>query len=217
MKNVIKTAVSVSALVLSSAAFAGGGGFVAATDDSGWYIGGNVGFGLSHWDNIDDLTFSGVSVRAGKENNFAARAKVGYDFNHHFGAEFGYTFLPYSVTLNSTGKIRNWALDLSGKMYAPVVGQFGVLATLGVNYLRSSFRNQLGTLVSSAGGTTRVSNWNVTYGAGLYYDYDATWRVTGEWQRFNGKAQIVNRKYQPFMDAFTIGISYKIPDSFLLA
>jgi len=159
----------------------------------------------------------GVAIaRVGKDNDFAARAYGGYQFNRYFAAEFGYTYLPSSVTVNRVGKIRNWALDLSGKVFAPVVDQFGVFGRVGVSYLRSTVSGTLALASPLAGGATRISNWNVTYGAGLYYDYNANWRLTGEWQRFHGDSSIFNRSYQPFMDAFTVGVSYKLPVNLLV-
>lgn len=227
MKNLMKTAAGVAILGLSSVALAGGGGMAPPVDDTGWYIGGALGFGLSHWDNLvngdpGNTTF----VRVGKEDDFVARAVVGYNFNRHYSAEFGYTYLPSSVNMpdasaaagHNVGKVRNWALDLSGKLSAPVMDQVGVFGRLGINYLRTTLTSRLGQPGASplVGGATRIRNWNVTYGAGVYYDYSPQLRFNAEWQRFHGKSKVYNTKYQPFMDAFTLGVSYRLPDGLLV-
>jgi len=239
MRKLLTLGVGVAALGLSVVALAGGGGEV--LPEKGWYVGGQLGFGLTHWDNVNipamtpDLGFFNVlfgnitGIQVAKENGFAGRLHVGYYFNEHYSAEFGWTYLPSRVTVGGVGSIRNWAIDLSGKMYVPLprveqmpyLEQMGLFARLGINYLRSQARGHLTTTMGlpTWGGIDchgRTSNWNVTYGVGAYYDYNYRTRFTLEWQRFHGKSRVFDPKYQPYMDAFTVGVSYRLPENLLV-
>lgn len=234
MKNFLKAVVGVTVFGLSSVALAGGGGMAPPFRDSGWYIGGGLGFGLSHWDNVigheleaessynhhendlEDIIIPAVILaRVGKEDGFAARAKIGYIINHFYSTEFGFVFLPSAVTVNGSGKIRNWAIDWTGILTLAVMDQFGVFARLGIDYLVSTVTSALALRSPLPGGATRVRNFNVTFGAGAYYDYNEQLRFLLEWQRFHGKARMFYRKYQPFMDIFTLGVSLRLPEKLL--
>ena len=212
MKKMLKTAAGVAAFGLSTIALAGGGG-MAAPDDAGWYVGGGLGFGLSHWDNIET---GAAATAVGKEDDFAARVYGGYNFNRTYAVEFGWTYLPSNVTVGGAPDLRNWAIDFSGKLRAPLMDQIGVFARLGVNYLKTTARGTLATASPLFGGATTVRNFNVTYGAGVYYDYSPQLRFTGEWQRFHGKSNFNDLKYQPFMDAFTVNVTYRLPEGLLI-
>lgn len=238
MKNILRTLVLISAVIFAPLALAGHGSrhgsshgsfrLTHVDDMTGWYIGGGLGFGLSNWNNLESGTPGGVAItRVGKHDDFVARAYVGYNFNRTFAEEFGYTLLPYSVTfkevannaLVADSEAQNWAIDLSTRVGAPIPLFHDVTAffRLGINYMKTVMKNQDSTLPSPLiGGAKMVRNFNVTYGSGLEYAYNRKVRVRLEWQRFNGKARVFTSHYQPYMDAFTLGISLKLPENLIV-
>lgn len=113
-KILTNAAVALSALGLTSMAFANGGTFAPepgpmpqAQPQSAFYIGASAGWGDTHWDNIFDATrtitnfggFAGANLTTtlnSKDTGFAGRAFVGYDFNKYLAIEGGWTYLPTS-------------------------------------------------------------------------------------------------------------------------
>src|SRR5262245_7808729 len=123
-KPVLKVAIGLAAVGLSSAALAGGyindGNYYAAAPipvatpgpyeyaDSGFVIGAEGGYADTHWDNISVFN-PGLDG-----TGFAARGYLGYAFNKYFQIESGYTYLPTAKD-NAGNSISNYAIDLLGK------------------------------------------------------------------------------------------------------
>lgn len=203
---------AVAALGLSSLAFAGGlpeemPMASSATNDTGVYVGIEGGFGMTNWKNIDDNDSRTIS----KDNGAVGRAFLGFDLNRYFAIEAGYTYFfnkPINNDKDSKKDLdfvkRTQNIDLMFKGKLPVVDNFDLYAKLGVNYLMTSFAS--GNEITTEGST---NNFNVAFGAGADYYITPNVIANVEWLRFNGKAKREDKKYQPFTDAFMIGIRYK--------
>ena len=112
MKKLL-TAASVAALLSASAvSFANGDGYVAPmpvdhASDAGFYMGLQLGYGDTNWDNLD-TTIAEINAEAGvpetpaagasyldlsieDTTGFAGRIFAGYQFSEHFAVELGYT------------------------------------------------------------------------------------------------------------------------------
>lgn len=182
---------------LSSAAMAGGlpvdmsvGN--PAGSECGVYVGLGAGYGLNSMVNGKNDGFKFYDY--GKTSTFAGRVFLGYDINRYFAVEAGYSHfftkpeLRSAVWLDagriyaSRGKFKlkkSQAIDLMGKIKAPVCDGFDLYAKLGGNYLMSE-----------------KNSFNVGYGAGI--DWNITNNVVAglEWLRFNGNKdlRIENKK-----------------------
>lgn len=211
MKKLL-TISAVAALGLSSVAFAGGLPEVmpeapmAVSSDAGFYLGISGGWGLTNWRNLDGV-FSAVGLtgdKVEKDNGFVGRAFIGYDFNRYFAAELGYTYFFNKPNLDLAGVDTNFvkntsAVDLMGKIKAPVADNLDLYAKLGANYLMTKFDNNMSS----------HDNFNVAYGAGVDYMITPNVIANVEWLRFNGHSRLNVNDYQPYTDAFLVGLRYK--------
>ena len=210
----MKKILSIFTLVIfsfSSIAFAKG--FSAPTQASlnasfeqGVYIGIAGGFGKPNWGNID-----GNGVTVDHDGNAEGRILLGYDINRYFAIEAGYTyfFLGKPRWLQNGTEIdkikTTYAIDLVGKIKAPIVNAFDLYCKIGVNYFVSQ--------PESLNGSSR-QHGNVVFGVGADYYITPKLVANAEWMRFGGKAKIGNpiakqSDYQPDADAFMIGLRYK--------
>lgn len=212
-KLIIGAIVGTAALGISGAAMAYGGAFtepVTAETDAGFFLGGEAGYGLSHWDNLEN-TVNGYVVS--RENGFAGRVYGGYMFNKNFDVELGWTYLPSSVRMTAPGgapsqKIDNWAVDGSARLSQEIQDGFGIYGLLGLHWMRSKdvfFFNTAPTITQKSNDTV-----NVTFGAGVYYAVNPNINITAGWRYYRGHAKVKNQ-YQPSMDAFMAGATYRFP------
>lgn len=222
-KKLISSAIAVAALGLSSIALANGGGYGAApvaaapapapmvANDQSFYLGIGAGYADTHWDNmVNGTTVSGLSV---KDNGFAGRVFGGYNFNRFLAIEAGWTYLPkakYQVAGVTTNTLKNYAVDLDGKVTAPLVEGFGVYGKLGVGYLHTK-----GTLSTTFGNTNSISHVGPVVGAGV--SYHVTPNLVGDlgWTRYSGDGKIdastSTYKYQPNPDVVLLSVAYEFP------
>jgi len=204
---------AVAALGFTSAALAGGlpeempMAPVAMCSDAGVYLGIQGGWGMTNWKNVDTGNYE-----VKKDNGFVGRAFLGYDINRYFALEAGYTYFFNKTEIDNAGttqaKMKSQAVDVFGKIKAPVVDNFDLYAKLGANYLM--------TKVSDVAAGTNIEavnekSINVAFGAGADYYITPNVIANVEWLRFNGNAKVrgVADKYQPYTDAFMIGLRYK--------
>lgn len=226
-----KLFIGVVALGLSPLAFANGTTYAATplapAFNPSVYVGIQPGYGLTGWNNfegLDDLignpAFSSPSIfKVKNHDGFAGRVYVGYDFHPNFAVEFGYTnwFTKPKLQVYGYDAMKAssdpWALDLVGKIKAPVPGveNLGLYAKAGVGYLNSKlkvidvddsgFKNSDG---SSLGGDA----FNVVYGVGATYDITRNIATGLSWTRYNGHKKL-DSKYIPDMDLFAVDLCYK--------
>ena len=81
----VRTSSRLSLVVLAVIASSG-----ALAQDSGWYIGGNVGQSLSRIDNDQIMSAIGVSSIANDDSDTGYKIYGGYQLNRNFAVESGY-------------------------------------------------------------------------------------------------------------------------------
>ncbi|MCL5261454.1 MAG: outer membrane beta-barrel protein [Gammaproteobacteria bacterium] len=214
--------VSAFATGLTSVAFAGGlpeelPQAPCAVSDSGFYLGVEGGWGITNWKNIEGLGDPIDNWEVSKDNGFVGRAFLGYDINKYFAVEGGYSYFFFKpqLDINSVDIFeinRTQAIDLVGKIKAPVCDNFDLYAKLGVNYYMSNLEGQQPDISSND-----LHSFNVIYGAGADYTITPNVIANVEWLRYNGNPDLsisedpgkLFSKYQPYADAFMIGLRYR--------
>lgn len=171
----------------------------AVADDSGWYVGANVGQSRAKIDDAritSSLLGAGFATTSIKDDNRDTGYKVfgGYQINKNFALEGGYfdlgqfgftaTAVP-TGTLNGRIKLRGLNLDLVG--IAPLTDRFSVFGRVGVNHAqaRDSFIGTGAVHVLNPNPTKRDTNYK--FGLGVQYDFTEAlaMRVEGERYRIN--------------------------------
>jgi OOP family OmpA-OmpF porin len=168
----------------------------AMAQDSGWYLGLNVGKSKAKIDEvklINGLTGSGFTVTTLNDRNSSTGYKIfgGYSFNRYFAFEGGYfdlgkfgydaTTLP-AGTLN--GEIKVKGLNFDAVLSLPLTEKFSLFGRVGVDRARTS-----GTFAGTGSVTFRNPRpkeqaTNVKYGGGLQYDFTRTFGMRAEWERY---------------------------------
>ncbi len=123
--------------------------------DTGWYVGADVG--TVDFEDEDDTGF---------------RFSGGYQFNRNFGAEVGYVTLFDKSIFGSNVEVDGFELLAVGKM--PLANNFSVYGKLG--FLMWD---------AKASGIGSDDGTDLTYGIGLQYDLSRNFGVRGQWQRYD--------------------------------
>jgi opacity protein-like surface antigen len=168
--------------------------------DSGFVIGLQGGYADTHWNNFDFIN-PGLNG-----TGFAARGYLGYAFNKYFALENGYTYLP-KATDDAGDTIKNYAIDLLGKISWPVTSGFSIYAKAGGGYLYSKFDG-----INGVSGNN--SHIGPAYGVGASYEIIPNLAIGLDWERFSGNGKVGDSSYQPQQDAVFLGLSYKFPTSY---
>ena len=166
------------ALGLGGTAFLLAGGTVLADDDSGWYVGADVGTS-SNDDFVSANNDGSLSMIRSDESDTGYRVYGGYEFGPHVGVEAGYEdHGETSFTAESDGTGYSWEAGSVGTRFesdgwfAAVVGRlplserWTLFARLGLYSWETTetFTEPSGTTVDKNSGT------DATYGAGVEYD-----------------------------------------------
>lgn len=194
----------------------------ATAEDSGWYVGGNVGPSYATIDEDEitsSLLASGFTTTAFDEDERDTGYKLfaGYQFNRNFAIEGGYfdlgefgftsTTLP-SGTLDGRIEIDGWNLDLVGLI--PLTEKLSAFGRLGAQYadVQDRFR---GT------GTVNVSNpnpdeseTNYKAGLGLQYAISRSFGVRLEVERYRINDAVGN---DGDIDLLSLGLVYRFGQS----
>lgn len=203
--------IGVVALGLSPLALASGGvPCPTPVFNPGVYLGIEAGYGMTGWDNAG-TSWNGYKVK--DDDGFAGRAFIGYDFHPNFAIEAGYTSWFTKTKFESRpsgtdlGKMDSypWAVDLSGKIKAHVIDNFGLYAKVGVAYIKETFNS---TYQNMGMGKKSSDIFNVIYGAGAFYDITPNIMVDLGWTRYDGHKHQTN-EYFPDLDLFAVSLSYK--------
>ena len=152
--------------------------------DSGWYIGGNVGQSRAKIDDpriIKSLTGSGFTVTSIIDDDRKTGSKwfAGYQINKYFALEGGYFdlrkfgFVAATVPLGTlTGdiKLTGYNLDLVG--IVPLTDRFSAFARVGANNAQAT-DHFVGTgFVNVINPNPRKRDTNIKYGVGLQYAFN---------------------------------------------
>jgi opacity protein-like surface antigen len=201
--------IGVVALGLGPIAFASN--HIAPTIDTwapGVYIGLQTGYGMTHWDDGENfadylLGFSNII----DVNASTGRIYLGYDFHKNIAIEIGNSYFfnkPSADWVKNDKHFRfcgnTWAIDLIGVVKINIIDNFGLLTKIGVNYLQTN---------SGDYDFDEVHNFNLAYGAGVFYNFTKNFTIDISWLRYNGNEKMIIHDYQPNTDMFTVGLKYK--------
>ena len=182
---------------------------LSSDNTAGFIVGIQGGYAETHWSDaplfsILNSSISDDSIFNIKDKGFTTRGFIGYDFNQYFGLETGYTYLPSTKVnfFDQSYKIKNYGIDVLGKLSVPVTNVFKVYAKAGGVYLHS--KTDIADL-----DNTSTSHIGPAFGVGAAYEIIPNLSIDASWMRFSGNTDINN--YQPSPDVFLLGASYKFP------
>lgn len=171
------------------------------------------------------------------------RAKVNHQYTVN-GQPFVTTFNGVPNYGYFDRSINNYAFDISGKISISFLGvdNVGLFAKAGVGFLQSRFKHNYDGGYGYAYGASvlgstfylnpyefydsgyygqhrNISNTNLTYGFGIFWNFTPNMTLDGRFQRWNGNpgagygVSAHHHGHQPYMDAYTIGLTYHIDGS----
>ena len=165
----IAALMAASGIVVSSASFAQG----KPAADTGFYIGAAVG---------QSTTDCGTSGASCDDEDTAYKIFGGYKFNRNLAVEGGYTPLGESTASVGSANIKSEATawDLVGVGSIPLGNNFSIFGKLGV------YSGELEVSSNIAGVSGKKTTTDLTYGAGVQFDFARNLGVRAEWQRYQG-------------------------------
>lgn len=210
--------ISVAAGTLALTALAVCAGASAAADDSGWYVGGNVGASRA---NIDDDKIASSLLQAGfattgiDDDDHATGYKLfgGYQINRYFALEAGYfdlgkfSFTAGTVpagTLNGSIKLKGADLDLVGRV--PFTDRFSAFARAGAIYAEAKDHFAGSGLVNVTDPDRRKRAGGYKFGLGLEYDFTAWFGMRTEAERYHVNDAVGNKGD---VDLVSLGVVYR--------
>ncbi|MDD2775881.1 MAG: OmpA family protein [Gallionella sp.] len=191
------------------------------TDDSGWFMGANIGQSRT---TIDDpritanLLAQGLTTTAIADNNRDTGYKLfgGYQFNKYFGLEGGYFNLGQFGFLSTTlpagslaGNIKLQGLSFGTVGTLPITERFSAFGRLGLNYAqsRTSFSGTgAGLGVVPLNPNPNKNQINYKLGLGVQYDVTPSLGMRAEVERYRVNDAIGNKGD---VDLYTIGLIYR--------
>lgn len=186
------------------------------TTGSGFYIGGDLGYGNTNWKDFDSnvsLSVDGTVLYSDtinfKGDGVAGRLYTGYDINRFLGVETGVTFFPrtdmkenitdyFNGNSSSEEKFDTYGFDLLGKITVPVCNQLGLFAKAGPGYLHYNF--------SDVSGNSGV---DLVYGFGANYYITPNVIANASFLRYSGDYNSHSSDQHPNADLYGLGLSYK--------
>jgi OOP family OmpA-OmpF porin len=212
MKNITKIAGSLGLMVCAVTS-------IAVADDTGWYMGANVGRTMG---NIDDdsittqLMATGVTSVSIDDDDRDTGYKLfgGYQYSKNFALEGGYfnlgqlgytaTTVP-AGTLTGEASISGLNLDLVGRHLFSK--QFSAFGRLGLNYAQTedTFRNS-GIVPVPADSDPGKNALNYKFGVGLQYDFTETLGMRAELERYRINDAVGNKAD---VDLISLGLVYR--------
>jgi len=190
----------------------------ALADDSGWYIGGNIGQSRAKIDDaritaqmlvapttaasiIDDNRDTGYKLFGGYRYNKNVAVEAGYFDLGQFG--FTATTAPAGTL---TGKIKLKGLNLDAVGTLPLTEKFSALGRLGLNYAqtRDSFIGTGAATVLNPNPSKNQINYKL--GAGLQYDFTPSLGMRVEAERYRINDAVGNRGD---IDMYSLGLVYR--------
>lgn len=189
----------------------------AVADDTGWYVGGNVGQSRAKIDDpriTTQLLGAGFTTTSIADNNRDTGYKLfgGYQINKNFAIEGGYFNLGQFGYVATTvpagtlsGNIKLQGVNLDGVAMLPVTDQFSVFGRLGLNYAqaRDTFVGSgLVTVPNSNPGKNQV---NYKFGAGLQYAFTDALAMRLEAERYRINDAVGNKGD---VDLVSVGLVY---------
>ncbi|MHB9020826.1 MAG: outer membrane beta-barrel protein [Halothiobacillus sp.] len=193
-------------------------GPVAVADNSGWYVGGNVGQSRAKIDNeriTRNLLGSGFTTNSMKDDDRDIGYKLygGYQFNKYFALEGGYFNLgKFGYTANTTpagsltGKIKLQGVNLDVVGLWPITDKFSLFGRVGVNYAKAQ-DNFVGTgAVQVVNSNPSARDTNYKFGVGAQYALTESLDVRAEIERYRINDAVGNKGD---IDLISAGIVYR--------
>lgn len=210
MNKAFVALVGASALVASTAGFAGGPSTAvsAPVDNSaGFYVNGNLGFGRYGLSSSDVNAYNAVGFNVDR-NSIAWSANVGYQFNPYIAVEAGYMQLPYArftvPGVSGHADLDTSAFTVDAKGIYPINEQFDVFAKAGLAVETQSLSGSTGPVVAS-------HNHQVLplFGLGVDYNINQNWAVGVQGIATLKSGGITNASYYPATYTALAGVTYK--------
>jgi len=187
-------------------------------DDSGWYVGANVGQSKAKIDDariISGLQAGNIATTSINDDNRDTGYKLfgGYQFNKNFALEGGYFDLGrfgFTATTVPAGpltgniKLKGLNLDMVGTL--PITEKFSAFGRVGVNYAeaKDSFTGTGAVHVLNPNPSKRDTNYKL--GLGLQYALTDSLAVRAEAERYRINDAVGNKGD---VDLVSVGLVYR--------
>ncbi len=177
----------------------------ARAQDSGWYLGLNVGQSRAKIDDAritSGLLGSGLTVTTLQDHDKDTGFKVfgGYEFNRWFSLEGGYFDLgKMGYTANTLpagtleGQLKLNGVNLDAVLNVPLTEKFSLFGRAGVIYAdaKDTFTGTGAVVVVNPSPSEKATNYK--YGGGLQYDFTKSFGMRAEWERYRINDAINNK------------------------
>ena len=217
MKNIKRVAKTVGTLGLVGCAVMTSP--YALAEDSGWYVGLNIGESRARIDDariVEQLRAASLTTTSISNDYRDTGYKIfgGYLYNKNFAVEAGYFDLGqfgYTATTlpagTQTGKIKLKGLNLDAVGMLPISGKFSAFGRIGINYAeaRDSFTST-GFVPVAAEPNPSKSEVNYKAGVGIQYDFNESLGMRLEGERYRINDAVGNRGD---VDLYSLGLVYR--------
>ncbi len=196
----------------------------------GFFLGFSLGWGDSHWSQLNGNEFSKNVITPGGINGtvyditsvssnsgFAWGVTGGYQFNQYLGGEVDYVdFRNASITDNTYtfktpgSPITHTTVTNSYKVKEYGVGIFGRITVPLLDTGANLFAKVgLSYLNASAGGAVgNPSHWGPGFGFGANYMFNHNIVAGVSWTRYDGNGNLTNKNYIPKADFVSFNLGY---------
>jgi OOP family OmpA-OmpF porin len=132
------------------------------------------------------------------EKDVGGKLYVGGQFNRIFGVELAYVHLGQADANGGSTKVQLANLSLVGNV--PIGEQFSVYGKVGGFYGWTDIDT-----TAPGAATGEENDLGVSYGAGVQFDLNRNWAVTGDWDHY--RVDYVDR--QDDVQLWSVGVRYK--------
>lgn len=222
-KLVTLATLSIASVGVTSAALAGGPGYVSATNYAGVYLEGNLGYAYRPWRKNAVIPVNSVvkQIEVLKNSSrgnggFAVGTDLGYQFNQYFAVEGGWYYLPklrFTTTHHASQavsyKIKSGITYAALKGVAPVYENTYVFGKLGVAYTYNRANPGIPTTKTPVTLSSRSDFWNPLLAAGVQYCFTPNWSANTQYTFVPGCRHNARHFAVPAANLFTVGLNYK--------
>lgn len=190
----------------------------ATADDSGWYMGANIGESRAKIDDAritSSLLGTGFTTTSIADDNRDTGYKLfgGYQFNENFALEGGYFDLGrfgYTATTvpagTLTGSIKLKGVNLDAVGILPITEKFSAFGRLGLNYAQTKGSFSGTGAVNVLNPTPSKNDTNYKYGVGLQYAFTKSFGMRIEAERYRINDSVGNHGD---VDTYSLGLIYR--------
>jgi OOP family OmpA-OmpF porin len=190
----------------------------AVADDSGWYVGANVGQSRAKIDDpriVSGLLEEGFDTTAIKndDRHFGYKLFGGYQFNRYLALEGGYFDLgKFGFTANTlppaglTGNIKLNGVNLDAVGTLPFTERFALFGRFGYNYAyaKDAFAGYGAVIVQDPNRSQHAGNYK--FGFGLQYALTQSLGMRAEAERYRVHDAVGNKGD---IDLFSVGLLFR--------